>query len=36
MGAEAFKAARDFLFAHRADYRTAYRDFRWPQLGNFN
>jgi acetyl-CoA synthetase len=36
MGAQAFKAARDFLFAHRADYRTAHTEFRWPQLGNFN
>ena len=26
-----FKAARDFLLAHRADYETAYRDFEWPQ-----
>ena len=24
MGAEAFKAARDFLFAHRTDYRTPH------------
>ena len=36
MSAEAFKAARDFLFAHRTDYRTAHRDFRWPDLENFN
>lgn len=36
MGAEAFKAARDFLFAHRTDYATAHRAFRWPQLDNFN
>ena len=28
--AETFKAARDFLLAHRTDYATAYRDFRWP------
>jgi acetyl-CoA synthetase len=36
MGAEAFKAARDFLLAHRDDYRTAHAQFRWPQLENFN
>ena len=34
--ATAFLAARDFLFQHREDYDTAYRDFRWPQLGQFN
>jgi acetyl-CoA synthetase len=33
---QAFLAARDFLVAHRDDYETAYRDFRWPQLDNFN
>jgi len=36
MGAEAFKAARDFLFAHRTDYRGAHAGFRWPQLEHFN
>jgi acetyl-CoA synthetase len=36
MGAQAFKAARDFLFAHRTDYATAHRDFRWPDLDAFN
>ena len=36
MGAEAFKAARDFLFAHRTDYRGAHAGFRWPQLDHFN
>lgn len=36
MGAEAFKAARDFLFAHRTDYKTAHTQFRWPQLTHFN
>src|SRR4051794_35509283 len=36
MGAEAFKAARDFLFAHRTNYRTAHAEFRWPALDNFN
>jgi acetyl-CoA synthetase len=33
---EAFRAARDFLLRHRDDYRTAYRDFRWPELDRFN
>lgn len=32
----AFLAARDFLLAHRTDYTTAARDFRWPQLNEFN
>ncbi len=36
MTAVAFKAARDFLLAHRTDYATAYRDFRWPELEKFN
>ena len=36
MSAEAFKAARDFLFAHRTDYKTAHTQFRWPQLTHFN
>ena len=31
-----FKAARDFLLAHRTDHATACRDFRWPQLDQFN
>ncbi|MDH0099344.1 AMP-binding protein [Pseudomonas sp. GD04158] len=31
-----FVAARDFLLAHRTDYATAVRDFRWPQLHQFN
>jgi acetyl-CoA synthetase len=31
-----FSAARAFLFDHRDDYDTAYRDFRWPQLDTFN
>ena len=35
-GPAAFLAARDFLFQHREDYATAYRDFRWPQLSGFN
>ncbi|HME26262.1 MAG TPA: AMP-binding protein [Acetobacteraceae bacterium] len=36
MGAEAFKAARDFLFARRTDYRGAHLGFRWPELEHFN
>jgi acetyl-CoA synthetase len=36
MGAEAFKAARDFLFTHRTDYKTVHTEFRWPQLTHFN
>src|ERR1700761_810390 len=36
MSTQAFKAARDFLFAHRTDYRTAHCDFRWPDLTHFN
>jgi acetyl-CoA synthetase len=36
MSHSAFKAARDFLLAQRGDYATAYRDFRWPELGDFN
>ena len=35
-GVAAFLAARDFLLEHREDYATAYRDFRWPQLDEFN
>ena len=31
-----FRSARDFLLAHRLDYDTAYRDFRWPEVGHFN
>jgi acetyl-CoA synthetase len=33
---EAFYAAREFLVAHREDYDTAYRDFRWPEIDEFN
>jgi acetyl-CoA synthetase len=36
MSTGAFKAARDFLLAHRADYATAYTQFRWPELPTFN
>ncbi|MEO7053211.1 MAG: AMP-binding protein [Rhodanobacter sp.] len=35
-GLQRFIAARDFLLAHRTDRDTAYRDFRWPQLDEFN
>jgi acetyl-CoA synthetase len=31
-----FRQARDFLVEHADDYATAYRDFRWPQLTEFN
>jgi acetyl-CoA synthetase len=31
-----FRAARDLLLERREDYDAAYRDFRWPQLGEFN
>ena len=33
---ESFRAARDFLLDTREDYATAYRDFRWPELPEFN
>ncbi len=33
---KAFLAARDFFFKYREDYETAYRDFRWPVLEQFN
>src|ERR1700682_1823645 len=36
MAADAFKAARDFLLAHRTDYAAACRDFRWPSPMHFN
>ena len=36
MTAAGFKAARDYLLAHRTDYATAYRDFRWPEMDRFN
>ncbi|SDW45426.1 acetyl-CoA synthetase [Amycolatopsis xylanica] len=31
-----FRAARDYLLAHREDYDTAYRDFEWPRFTEFN
>ncbi len=36
MPAAEFKAARDFLLAHRTDYATAMSQFRWPDLHEFN
>lgn len=33
---KAFLSARDFLLTRRADYAAAYRDFRWPELNQFN
>ena len=35
-GAAQLGVARDFLLANREDYDTAYRDFRWPALDEFN
>src|SRR6476469_9466184 len=34
--AQAFYAAREFLLANRENYDTAYRDFRWPEITEFN
>jgi acetyl-CoA synthetase len=33
---EQFRAARDFLLAHRTDYKGAYQGFQWPALDSFN
>ena len=33
---QTFRAARDFLLAHREDYPTAYAGFQWPKLDRFN
>jgi acetyl-CoA synthetase len=33
---ELFRRARDFLFQHRTEYETAFREFRWPQVDRFN
>ncbi|MEU9338590.1 AMP-binding protein [Streptomyces sp. NPDC048290] len=33
---EEFRAARDFLLAHREDYATACAGFRWPRPEHFN
>src|SRR5699024_7813531 len=32
----AFVSARDFLLDHQEDYDTAYANFRWPELDEFN
>lgn len=34
--ANEFLSARDFLLRHREDYDTAYREFGWPHLDQFN
>jgi len=31
-----FRAARDLLLERREDYAAAYREFRWPDLDEFN
>ena len=31
-----FRAARDFLLAHREEYEKAHLEFRWPELDDFN
>ena len=36
MSTDAFRSARDFLLTHREDYDTAYAEFAWPRLENFN
>ena len=36
MSTDSFKAARDFLLAHRTDYEAAVAGFRWPELDRFN
>jgi acetyl-CoA synthetase len=33
---EVFRAARNFLLAHREDYTTAREKFQWPALTEFN
>jgi len=33
---QTFRATRDFLLAHRDDYRAACAGFRWPKLDRFN
>ncbi len=33
---EKFAAARQFLLNHRTDYEKVYREFRWPELTDFN
>jgi len=36
MAYQRFKTARDFLLEHREDYATAYAQFQWPELHEFN
>lgn len=36
MSLQAFKQARQFLLDNRTNYAAAYRDFRWPQMAQFN
>ncbi len=36
MSYNTFRAARDFLLAHRTDYAAAVAGFQWPQLTHFN
>jgi acetyl-CoA synthetase len=36
MSATAFQHARDLLFACRGDYARAKREFRWPEMAEFN
>ena len=36
MGTAEFKAARDFLFVNRTNYRAAHAGFQWPKLDTFN
>jgi acetyl-CoA synthetase len=33
---DTFRAARDLLLERREDHDAAYREFRWPELGEFN
>jgi len=33
---DTFRAARDFLIAHRTDYERAYAGFQWPRFEHFN
>src|SRR4029079_960267 len=33
---DTFRAARDLLLERREDHEAAVREFRWPQLGEFN
>lgn len=35
-GLTEFRAARQFLLTHREDLSTAYQQFRWPELDEFN